>query len=121
MFMKKLTNVLIGAVYGAFAIGIVAVLAWALIGFVDSVQELNQYTEQLEELKAEKDELGYQYIISEINGDEVNGIALNRRSSDNGGIVLSKDIDNIDVHVGSIITVTYGEAFDDIKNIEIIE
>lgn len=59
----------------------------------------------------------YEYVITEVNGDEINGLAITNITDSNAGIVLSQSIDGVDLEVGDIIQVTYGEAFDDIVEI----
>lgn len=48
-----------------------------------------------------------QYKITEVNGDEINGIAINHKSNNNMGIVLSKKIDKVNVKPGDKILVVF--------------
>ena len=60
----------------------------------------------------------YAYEITEINGDEINGIPLNKASNDNAGILLFEDEVGFDVEVGDKIVVVWGEYEDEFVSIE---
>jgi hypothetical protein len=81
--------------------------------------ELQQLKSVVSELKT--DDTAYKYVISEVNGDEINGLAITLKSEDNGGIVLSKQYNNVDLKVGDIIEVTYGKEFDEILDVKVIK
>jgi hypothetical protein len=58
--------------------------------------------------KANNNEEVYSYVVTEINGDEINGIAIDHVSEVNGGVVLSKKIDKIDeIRSGDVVEVVY--------------
>jgi hypothetical protein len=64
----------------------------------------------------------YSYVVTEIVGDEINGIAIDNVSFENAGVVLSKDLDNLhDIETGDIVQVTYGVALDDIQNAVVMD
>lgn len=60
----------------------------------------------------------YAYEITEINGKEVHGIALNKKSSTNAGIFLYKNEIGFDVKVGDKIVVMWGEYEDEFELID---
>lgn len=64
---------------------------------------------------------GYEYEITEINDNEVYGIAINNVSEDNNGIVLYESDMNISVSVGDVISVEYGEYGDEIISVDLVE
>ena len=64
---------------------------------------------------------GYEYEITEINNNEVYGIALNNISEDNNGIVLYESDMDISVNVGDVISVEFGEYGDEIISVDIVE
>lgn len=64
---------------------------------------------------------GYEYEITEINENEVYGIALNNISEDNNGIVLYESDMDISVNVGDVISVEYGKYGDEIVNIYLVD
>lgn len=64
---------------------------------------------------------GYEYEITEININEVYGIAVNNVSDDNNGIVLYESDMDIDVSVGDVISVEYGQYGDEIVSIDLVD
>lgn len=60
----------------------------------------------------------YAYEITEINGDEINGLPLNKISDDNRGILLYQNEVAFDVKIGDKIIVVWGEYEDVFKSIE---
>lgn len=60
----------------------------------------------------------YAYEITEINGDEINGVPLNKASDGNRGIFLLADEVDFEVKVGDKIAVVWGEYEDEFKSIE---
>lgn len=106
--MKKLI-----AGFATMAVLLVGLLSFNVVAMYDAVQEAEASNVQTIE--------PYTYVISEVNGDEINGLAVTNKSDSNGGIVLSEAIDGVKLNVGDIIEVTYGEAFDDIVEVKIVE
>ena len=114
--MKKL---LIGiAVAGMVAFGV------SELTDTDTMEDVAQAKDVAVEEVAVNDTVNdtvYTYVITEVIGDEVNGIALDHVSDYNGGIVLSKEIDHVQVVTGDIIQVTYNDdMLDEIKDLEVI-
>lgn len=60
----------------------------------------------------------YAYVITEVNGDEINGVPLTKASDENRGIFLLADEVSFDVKVGDQIIVVWGEYEDEFKSIE---
>lgn len=52
----------------------------------------------------------FTYKITEVIGDEINGLGLDN----DGGIVLSKKYDNVDLKEGDIITVVFEAGTEDV-------
>lgn len=62
------------------------------------------------------------YVVTDVQGDEVNGVAIDNITSENAGVVLSKNIDRIDVSEGDVVRVTFRQgALDDIKSVEVVD
>lgn len=51
----------------------------------------------------------FTYLITEVNGDEINGFGIDN----DGGIVLSKAYDNVDLAEGDVITVVFEKGVED--------
>lgn len=64
------------------------------------------------------DGLKYAYRITEISGNEVHGLPLNRESETNRGIFLYNDEIPFNVQVGDEIMVMWGEYEDEFLSIE---
>lgn len=64
---------------------------------------------------------GYEYEITEINDNEVYGIAVNNVSEDNNGIVLYESDMDISVNVGDVISVEFGQYGDEIVSIDLVD
>lgn len=65
------------------------------------------------------DETRYQYEITSINGNEINGDIIGKGNFDNAGIYLLQDELNFKLNVGDKIEVTFNnDILDDIKSIE---
>jgi hypothetical protein len=82
----------------------------------------------MEELRASstgskyKVEEPYMYVVTEVYGDEINGLSITNKTSDNGGVVLSYEYNNVpQVETGDIVMVEYGEAFDDVVSVEVVD
>lgn len=60
----------------------------------------------------------YAYEITEINGNEIHGVALNKKSSTNAGIFLYKNELDFKVKVGDKIVVMWGEYEDEFELID---
>lgn len=60
----------------------------------------------------------YEYRITQIGGNEVNGVAINKKSSDNVGIFLYADEIPFDVKVGDKISIVWGEYEDEFQSIK---
>ncbi|MGG3890335.1 hypothetical protein [Metabacillus fastidiosus] len=74
-------------------------------------------------VKAESNNVGngeeYQYEITSVNGNgEINGVALNKISSDNAGIFLYQSELDFDVKAGDKIAVVWGSEEDEFKSIK---
>lgn len=55
----------------------------------------------------------YSYKVTQINGDEIVGMALDHKSNDNAGVILSRKIDNINVKIGDKVAVTFEKGVHD--------
>lgn len=60
----------------------------------------------------------YTYEITEINGNEINGLPLDKASYGNRGILLYTSEVGFDVQIGDAISVVWGEYEDEFKSIE---
>lgn len=59
----------------------------------------------------------YDYLVTDIDGEEINGIPLDKASLDNQGILLFKDEVSFDVKVGDKIQVVWGQQEDEFERI----
>jgi hypothetical protein len=59
------------------------------------------------------------YVITEVYGDEVHGVAIDNKSEER--IVLFKSIDNVHVITGDIVSVVFGEYFDEVLDVQVID
>lgn len=114
--MKKLIGAVLGLTLSVTVLG---------FGFTQHNQEVKaQEQEVTGELSVEEtvsnvgDGKAYTYEITEINGDEINGVPLDRISDENGGIFLFQSEVSFDVKVGDTISVVWGEYEDEFASIQ---
>lgn len=119
--MKKLMGAVLGLALSVTVLG---------FGFTQHSQEVKE--QELEAFDLEYyaptlveetvsnvgDGKSYTYEITEINGDEINGVPLDRISSENGGIFLFQSEVSFDVKVGDTISVVWGKYEDEFASIE---
>lgn len=60
----------------------------------------------------------YSYKVTEIIGDEIHGVAIDKVSSDNAGIFLYASEVSFDVQIGDNLVVVWGAEEDVFKSIE---
>lgn len=64
----------------------------------------------------------YQYEITSVNGNEINGYIIGKGTPDNAGIYLLQDEINVELNVGDKIEVTFNEGIlDDIQDIKKVD
>lgn len=84
-------------------------------------QPKSKYPETEKVFTSENNNVGngkpYDYLITDIDGEEINGIPLDKASLDNQGILLFKDEVSFDVKVGDKIQVVWGEQEDEFQRI----
>jgi hypothetical protein len=123
--MKKLM-----AGFVTMAVALAGVCGFMLGQGVDAVQQVEAQQVQempfmeVREVAIDQEPINnpYTYVVTEIVGDEINGIAIDNVSFENGGVVLSKDLDNLhNIETGDIVQVTYGVALDDIQGVVIMD
>ena len=126
--MKKLTAIFTGL---ALALGIVTGIAG--VELYNVIQQA-KVDSMMEELRANStgskwavDNVSnvdepYMYVVTEVYGDEINGLAITNVAPDNGGVVLSYEHNNVpQVETGDIILVDYGMTFDEVTDVEVID
>lgn len=60
----------------------------------------------------------YSYTVTEVKGEEIHGVPLDKYSCTNKGIFLLKDEVSFEVNVGDAIEVVWGENEDEFASIE---
>lgn len=112
MFMTKTTKIVMG-------IFMVCVLGLAGLGGYLGVELAVTVDAKLKEEETNNvgNRLTYEYEITSIKGDEVNGVPITRESEDNKGIFLYKSEIGFDVKVGDKIAVVWGDYEDEFASI----
>jgi len=114
MKTKNNTKMLM-AVFAVFAT-LMAIISVAIL--MESLEIINEHkqsksvgtTQAIEANTPYNDDFDfYTYKITEVFGDEINGIGLDN----NGGIVLSKTYDKVDLAEGDVITVVFEAGVED--------
>ena len=68
-----------------------------------------------------RDNQSYQYVVTNIEGNEIYGKAINKISEDNHGIFLYKNEVNFNINVGDKLAIVWGKEEDIFKSIEKIK
>jgi len=80
------------------------------------------FADKMEQKEQEQNNVGngeeYSYIITDVIGNEVHGLPLDKESDDNKGIFLYEEELTFEVAVGDKIVVVWGEYEDEFKSIE---
>jgi hypothetical protein len=103
----------------------VSICTWSLYNLNKANDEFNQKLDKYQKMHTQEyiqaKQEPYKYIVTEINGDEIDGLAINHRTPDNGGVVLSKKGNGINPKIGDFVEVTYGKEYDEIKSVKIVD
>jgi hypothetical protein len=120
--MKKLIAGMV-----AMGIGLAGVCGFMVGQGVNAVeqvqaQQVQQPFMQVEEVAVKSSVEPYMYVVTEVYGDEINGLSITHKTPDNGGVVLSKEYNNVpDVQTGDVVLVEYGVAFDDVVSVKVVD